>query len=136
MAQIKNRRDTPRGWRIMFTICFYQDTRHKEPMQWMRDELGIGYLHDRKDRITELRINGYSQVRRILKGMQPYVKFKQQQVDTALKILEMLEGKSFLSLPVAQRSQLADWFNQMRDANYVSSRRKFSAENIKALLTK
>jgi hypothetical protein len=33
----------------MFTICLYQDTRHKKPLQWMRDTFGIGYLHDRNE---------------------------------------------------------------------------------------
>lgn len=136
MVQVKNRSDTSRGWRVMFTICFYQDSRHKEPLQWMQGGFGIGYLHDRKDGITELRINGYGHVRRILKNMQPYIKFKRRQVDVALQMLEVLEGKAFLSLSVVQRSQVATWFNQARDANYKSSRRRFSAAQIHELLTK
>lgn len=136
MVQIKNRRDTSRGWRIMFTICFYQDSRHKKPLQWMRDIFGIGYLHDRSDGITELRINGYNQIEKILKTMQPYVRFKKRQVTLALNMLGMLNQKSFLSLSLKQRSQLADWFNELRDANYKSSQRRFSPAMIKTLLTK
>lgn len=102
----------------------------------MRDVLKIGYLHDRVDGITELRINGYSQVRKILQNMQPYIRFKKQQVATALNILEVLEGKSFLSLSFESRTQLADWFSEIREANYHSSHRKFSADEIKELLTR
>ncbi len=120
----------------MFTICFYQDSRHREPLQWMRSVLEIGHLHDRVDGITELRINGYSQVQKILQSMQPYIRFKKQQVATALKILEAIEGKSFLSLSVKSRTQLADWFSEIREANYHSSARKFSADEIKELLTR
>jgi hypothetical protein len=137
MVQIKNRRDTPRGWRIMFTLCFYQDSRHKEPLQWMQSIVGIGYIHDRNDGMTEFRINGYNQVKRVLTCIQPHIKFKKKQVDRALKMLEILDGNSFLSLSEQVRSQLADWFNEIRQANYSFSRgNRFTAEEIKLLLTR
>lgn len=137
MVQIKNRRDTPRGWRIMFTLCFYQDSRHKEPLQWMQSTVGIGYIHDRNDGITEFRINGYGQVNRVLMHMQPYIRFKKTQVDKALKMLEILDGSKFLSLSRQVRGQLADWLSEIRKANYSFSRgNKFTAEEIKVLLTK
>jgi hypothetical protein len=135
MVQIKNRRDTTRGWRIMFTICLYQNTHHKEPLQWMRDSLGIGYLYDRNDGITELRINGYSQVKRILAAMQPYVRFKHRQVEYALKMLEVLENTKFLSLSKHKRTRLAGLYNKLREANYSSKCRKYSAEETTQLLT-
>lgn len=136
IVQIKNRRDTSRGWRIMFTICFYQDSRHKEPLQWMQDAFGIGYISDRNDGITELRINGYSHVRRILTEMRPHIRFKRRQVELALNILNVLEGQTFLALSVAKRQELADWFNQIRSANYVSGQRKLSEAEIVNLLTR
>lgn len=135
MIQIKNRHKTKRGWRIMFTICFYQDIRHKEPLLWMQKIFGIGYLHDRNDGITELRINGYNQVQQILKELKPYIKFKKKQVTISLKMLELLKEKPFLSLSHYQKNKLADWFNQVRNANYKSTNRKFSATQIKQLLT-
>jgi hypothetical protein len=118
MAQVKNRRDRPTGWRIMFTICLYQDTRHKEPLEWMRNLLDIGYIHDRKDGISEFRINGYGQVKRILEGMKPFVRFKKKQVSYALSILDMLEGNSFPSLSRSDRLRAANWMIKLREANY------------------
>ncbi len=136
MVQIKNRRDTARGWRIMFTLCFYQDSRHKHPLQWMKKAIGIGYLHDRKDGMTEYRINGYHQAQRILQHMRPYIRFKKKQVEYALKMLEILDGQQFLSLSQQTRAQLADWFSKIRTNNYsFSPGNKFSAEEVKALLT-
>jgi hypothetical protein len=136
MVQLKNRRDTLRGWRIMFTLCFYQDTRHKKPLQWMQDMIGIGYIHDRNDGITEYRINGYRSVKQILTGLQPHVRFKKNQVEKALKMLEILDGNKFLSLSQAKRAQLAGWFNEIRRSNYSFSRgNKYSAEKVSELLT-
>jgi hypothetical protein len=135
MAQVKNRRDTPTGWRIMFTICLYQDTNHKEPLEWMRDLLNIGYISGRKDGISEFRINGYSQVRRILEGIKPYVRFKKKQVEYALKILNVIEGKKFSSLSIRTREHIAGWIISLREANYKSCQQKYSAAEIKNLLT-
>ena len=60
MLQVKLRSDTSRGVRFMATICLYQDTRHAEPLRWMREVLGIGYITNRNDGMTELRINGFT----------------------------------------------------------------------------
>ena len=134
MVQIKNRRDTTTGWRLMFTICLYQDTHHKEPLQWMRKKLGIGHLHDRKDGITEYRINGYSTIKSILEQLQPYVRFKERQVTFALRILRIIEGKSFPSIPRRQRAQVADLMIKLREANYSAHQHQRSAEEIHSLL--
>ena len=60
MLQVKLRSDTSRGVRFMATICLYQDTRHAQPLTWMREVLGIGYITNRNDGMTELRINGFT----------------------------------------------------------------------------
>jgi len=72
MVQFKNRRDTPKGWRIMFTLCFYQDTRHEKPLFWIRKKLGIGYISRRNDGMTELRVNGYERAKEILGNLYPF----------------------------------------------------------------
>ena len=77
MVRVKNRPLSTMGVRLMFTICFYQDSRHKKPLKWIRKQLGVGYLSDRTDNITELRINGYKQIERILKKVEPYTRFKE-----------------------------------------------------------
>jgi hypothetical protein len=135
MVQLKNRRDTSTGWRIMFTICFYQDTRHKKSLEWIHKMFGIGYLHDRNDHMTELRINGYSQVKTILEGIQPYIKFKRKQVEYALNILTVIEGKSFPTIPRRTRARTADWIIKLRGANYRAHSYRYSPAEIKSLLT-
>jgi len=87
MVQLKKRKDTKKKWRIMFTICFYQDSRHEEGLLWIRKIIG-GYLSRRNDGITELRINGYKKVYELLKQLEPFVKFKKIQVEAMIKILK------------------------------------------------
>jgi len=72
MFQIKKRKDGALKKRLMATICFYQDTRHERELYWIQQRFGIGYISRRNDGMTELRINGYAQVRDILKKLIPY----------------------------------------------------------------
>lgn len=134
MVQVKNRHGTPRGWRLMFTICFYQDSGHKKPLRWIRETLGIGYLSDRNDHITELRINGYRETQRILTILKPYVKFKARQIELTLRILSRLTEKSFPELSRKARLAIADDIIRLRNENYRSHNRRYSSENLHKLL--
>jgi len=50
MVQVKNRRATKRGWRLMFTICFYQDSRHKKYLKWIKTKSeSVIYLIDQME---------------------------------------------------------------------------------------
>jgi hypothetical protein len=134
MVQVKRRADAPKGWRIMVTICLYQDSRHKAPLVWMRDTLGIGYISNRNDHITELRINGYRQVKRVLTMLQPYIKFKKKQVVFALRILAYLERTHFVLLTKKERLAIADDIIALRNENYQSHQRQHTDATIKEML--
>ena len=134
MVQVKNRKGTPQGFRLMFTICFYQDSRHKKTLQWIRDTIGIGYLSDRNDHITELRINGFKETQRILKKLLPYVKFKFSQTQLVLEILALLDGKPFSRLSREQRLAIADKIVQLRNKNYKSHTRRYTSKDLRMLL--
>ena len=91
MLQLKKRSDTKRGYRFMATICFYQDSRHDEPLHWIRKVIGVGYISRRNDGMTELRVNGFRQIGLFLSELSPYSRFKKLQVEamvTACRILE------------------------------------------------
>ena len=90
MLQLKKRSDSKRAIRFMATICFYQDTRHEKALYWIKEVLGIGYISKRNDGMTELRINGYKQIRDILKSLLPYIRFKKLQTRALLKPCETL----------------------------------------------
>ena len=134
MVQIKKRSDTKRGIRLMFTICFYQDSKHEKPLKWIKSILSIGYISRRADKITELRINGYEQVKNILLAVKPYVKFKEKQVRLILKILSIINSKKIAELTQSQRINIAKLIIQVRNENYFSAHRKYSDKEIEKML--
>ena len=121
MLQVKRRSDTSRGVRFMATLCFYQDTRHATPLLWMREILGIGYVSSRKDGMTELRINGFASVRKVLTLLSPYLRFKTVQADALAKACSILEEKKMRELSETDLRELVDLIFVIKEKNYKSS---------------
>lgn len=124
MLQIKRRSDSKRGWRFMATICLYQDSRHDKPLYWMKSRLGIGYISKRNDNITELRINGYKQCDKILRKLYPFIKFKQPQIESLLKAIDILIRKPINKLTRNDRSKLLSCIMNIQNFNYQSPRKR------------
>ncbi len=120
MLQVKLRSDTSRGVRFMATICLYQDTRHAQPLSWMREVLGIGYLSHRNDGMTELRINGFVSVQKVLIKLRPFIKFKGVQADALLQACEILKAKKIGDLCEQDLRKLVAIVFLIRDNNYKS----------------
>ena len=114
----------------MLTICMYQDARHEKPLLWIRKELGIGYISRRNDNITELRVNGFQQVERILKLLLPYIKFKKIQAKTLLKSAKILRKEKFSRRDLRK---LVDYILVIQKENYVTRRKKSKKELTKIL---
>ena len=133
MLQLKKRSDSKRGIRFMTTICFYQDTRHAKTLYWIREVLGIGYISKRNDGMTELRINGYIQIRDILKSLLPYVRFKKLQASTLLQACEILSNIKFSKLTKIQLQKLVDLILVIQNENYVTKKKKTKSELYKVL---
>ena len=128
MLQVKKRGDTKRGRRFMATICFYQDTRHEKPLYWIRKVLGIGYISKRNDSITELRINGFTTVRKILLELQPYIRFKKVQTEAMISACRILEKAELNKLSAKQLLKLVDLVLIIQSENYVTKRKKTREE--------
>ena len=133
MLQIKKRSDSKIGVRFMTTICLYQDTRHEKPLTWMRDVLGIGYVTKRNDGISELRINGYKQVHKILSELAPYIRFKHVQAQALLEACEILKETTISTMTKRQQKQLVDLLLVIQNENYTSPR-KLSKRELYQLL--
>jgi len=129
MIQIKKRKDTKNKKRFMLTICFYQDSRHEKHLFWIRRKLKIGYISRRNDGITELRINGFDAVSRILKLLKPFLKFKKRQAEILLKASEILKT----NLTKRKLKNLADLIVELQNINYVTRRKKSVHEIYKIL---
>lgn len=128
MMQLKKRADGRKHYRFMLTICFYQDARHDAPLRWMRTVLGIGYCSKRNDGMSELRINGYEQVRRILLRLKPYVRFKRRQLVYVLKASLILTKVKSRDLSSAQLKRLVAYMLAIQAENYSAHRKKTKDE--------
>lgn len=128
MLQIKKRSDTTRGYRLMATICLYQDSRHDKPLYWIRDVFGVGYIFKRNDGMTELRINGFSTVRNILLELQPYIRFKKIQAESIIKACAILESTQLKKLSHVQLNKIVNLIMNIQNENYATARKKSKEE--------
>jgi LAGLIDADG endonuclease len=133
MLQVKKRKDGKVKIRFMATICFYQDTRHEKTLHWIRDILSIGYISRRADGMSELRINGYVQVKDILKKLLPYIRFKAIQAKSLIRATEILSNTKFRMLENKQLISLVDLTLLMQRENYVTKKKKTRDELFIAL---
>jgi len=117
----------------MATICFYQDTRHEKTLHWIQKVLGIGYISKRNDGMTELRINGYKQIREILKSLLLYIRFKKLQTRALIKACEILSETKFKKLTQKQLIKLVDLILVIQSENYVTKKKKTKSELCKIL---
>ena len=131
MLQIKKRKDGIKKIRFMLTICFYQDTRHEEDLLWIRKILDIGYISRRNDGMTELRINGFMKILKILKDLSPFVRFKRQQAIFMLKAAKILTKNKKLSK--LNLVALIECILNIQNNNYATRRKKTKDELMKIL---
>ncbi len=87
MFQLIERKDYIYGYQIRASICFYQDSNHKEGLKWLKEKIGYGYIRDRNDGVSDCTIVGYDKVEQVLKMVKPYVVFKAVHVERALELL-------------------------------------------------
>ncbi len=133
MLQIKKRNDGKTKVRFMATICFYQDTRHEKPLYWIQEVLGIGYISKRNDGMTELRINGYKQVKEILHLLLPYIQFKKVQALALYNACDLLLSAKLKMLDQKRRISLIDFMFVIQQENYVTKKKKSRDDVLKML---
>ena len=117
MLQMHRRKAGKEIFRVKTVICFYQDSRHIDKIEWIKKVLGYGYVYTRRDHITELRIEGFQRVFEVLTNLKPYLRFKKKQVDLMLKIIPKMQKKLLL------KQNTVIWIKKMRELNYFSSQR-------------
>jgi hypothetical protein len=123
MLQIKPRSDMRYGYRLCATICFYQDSAHESGLRWIHEQLGVGYVSRRNDGISELRINGFDCVEKVLLELREYLRFKDQQVQLMLGALRILKQR-----PTAEHFLRAcEFADEISQANYTSRRKRSAA---------
>jgi exopolyphosphatase/pppGpp-phosphohydrolase len=133
MLQVKKRKNGKSMKRFMFTICFYQDSRHEKSLYWIRNVLNIGYISKRKDGITELRINGFEQVKNILKDLIPFIKFKKKQARAMYRAANLLCRKKNKRLTRNNLEKLIKFILTIQRNNYVTKKKKNKRDLLKIL---
>ena len=133
MLQIKKRKDGKLKRRFMCTICFYQDSRHEKPLNWIRKILGIGFISRRNDGMSELRINGFAQTRNILRALLPFIRFKKDQAHALYKAADLLGKERSRHLTRSQLLRMVKYILTIQNNNYVTSKKKTKDELLKVL---
>ena len=118
----------------MATICLYQDTRHEKPLYWIRERLKIGYISRRNDGMTELRINGFEQVRDILIALKPHIRFKAKQAQAMIDACTLLSQKFIRELSKRELQRLVKLVFVIRSENY-KSRSLLTKEELNRVLS-
>ena len=93
MLQLVKRHDYVLGYQIRASIVFYQKSRYKDFLFWLKDKLKRGYIRDRNDGMSEYTIVGVTPVSEILNLLKPYLILKKPQVDLTLLVLSKMPGK-------------------------------------------
>jgi hypothetical protein len=126
MLQLVYRHDYVFGYQIRASIVFYQKTKHKDFLVWLKKRLRFGYIRDRNDDITEYTIVGFNEVENILKLLQPYIRLKKNQTKLALQIIKKLKAVKRYTPPILLKvSKLVDQFAKL---NYSKKRTNTSAK--------
>ncbi|MDP2655065.1 MAG: LAGLIDADG family homing endonuclease [bacterium] len=128
MLQVKKRNDSTKGVRFMATICLYQDSRHDAPLSWIRTRLKCGYVSRRNDGMTELRINGFSQVRETVEALLPHLRFKKKQAKLLIQACKLLEVETLRTMKPKDMRNIVDLLLLIQNENYMSKRRKTKEE--------
>jgi hypothetical protein len=128
MLQVKKRSDSSRGLRFMATICLYQDTRHDEHLQWMKEFLGTGYISVRNDGMTELRIQGYETVLHTLLILQPHLRFKAAQCELLIQACELLRQTPLKQMTDNNLKKIVDCILKIQSMNYVTKKKRSKEE--------
>ncbi len=85
--QLARRYDYVYGFQIRASVCFYEHTRGKAGLEWLKQQLGCGYIRDRAGSMSDYTIVGWSAVKRVLELIQPFTIFKREQVNRALALM-------------------------------------------------
>src|SRR4030042_35023 len=131
MFQLIERKDYIYGYQIRASVCFYQDSNHKEGLRWLREKIGYGYIRDRNDGVSDYTVVGYDKVEEVLKMVRPYVVFKAVHVERALELLSAIREN--LKPTPEQLIKLAKLVDSYATLNY-SKKKTNNAVKVKEFL--
>ncbi len=128
MLQLVPRHDYFLGYQIRASIVFYQKTKFKDFLFWLKSKFKVGYIRERPDDITEYTIVGFKAVERVLNSLIPYLKLKKKQAKLALEIIEKTPAKKRKIYTPELLLELAKEVDKFANLNYSKKRKNTSVE--------
>ena len=129
--QLKPRLDYVYGFQIKVTVSFYQKQVNRSILEWLNERLEVGTVRDRVDGISEYDIEGFAPARQVLDVLKPYVVLKQDQVEEALRMIDVMTS-NFEPSP-AEFLEWAGWVESFQSLNY-TKKRKHTQKDVYAVL--
>ncbi|OLS12672.1 MAG: site-specific DNA endonuclease [Promethearchaeota archaeon CR_4] len=128
MAQLVKRSGYRYGYQIRLSIVFYQKSRNRHFLEWLKTKLKYGYVRNRNDGMSEYTIVGKKEVADILRLLKTHLHLKKQLATKIIEISKMIKYpkiRDFLKF-----CQLVD-----KTAKYTySKKRKITTAQVKKYL--
>lgn len=119
-VQLVRRKDYKLGYQVRASVVFFQKTRYKKILRWLKHKLRSGYLRDRKDGLSEYTIVDFKNVKPVLNEIEPFLILKKNQAKLALSIIRRFEEQSQITSKfLLQISKNVDKFGEL---NYSKKR--------------
>ena len=123
-ARIDKQPNNKFGLRTRIAVTFTQHTRNRHVLDWIENQLKNGSIADYpKKRLSEYCITDSKFIKRLLRGLKPYVVNKHKQLDLALRLLA-LEDRFKNETSFNQALSLA---NEIRGLNNYPKKNSFSS---------
>jgi hypothetical protein len=132
MLQLRFQNDLRLKFRPKTVVVLYQDSRYHEDLLELQRLIGAGYVYKRRDKMSELRIEGHTQVRWFLTQVQRYVRFKRKQLDLMLQAIAILKRGRLTADQFLEVCTLAD---RIAHTNY-SHNRKYTATYVHSVFVR
>lgn len=123
MFQLVRRKDYVFGYQVRASVVFYQKTKHRSQLEWLKRKLRFGYVRDRPDDMSEYTIVGIPFVRKVLQQLRPYSRLKRRHIRLAFQIMEKMP-KRFTPQSLIAIGKLVDRFQEL---NYSKKRQNTTA---------
>lgn len=131
-AQIVRRHDYVLKFQIRVSVTFFQSTRRKWFLIFLKKKLKMGTLRNRPDGMTELAIVGTDSVCKLLLALQPYILIKRRQAKLVLSIIKKLSQSKRDPIAFLELCAIVDKFEFLND----SKKREVTSITVRDLFTK
>lgn len=125
-VQLKKNATYKYDFQIYVQVVFYQSSKHKIFLMKLCEEIGHGYVRERKDGICEYIIGDYKGMMHIICMVQKYLKLKKQQ---SILLQDILSQKQEIN-SAEDFVKLACMIDRFRELNY-SKKRINTADTVK-----